>query len=164
MPWGRVFELPYQIHKATGAKIRVTGLPSGKYGGPALKLVNGLPGSHRYNDNQWVGFTKDFEAIIDLGSEQWLNKVGANVLNYAWQRMWPPVSLDFYVSGNGTDYTKVAVLQSFPVNGINQARKPIEPVKARYVKISGRHPGIIPEGKYGAGSTALVMIDEFILE
>lgn len=164
MPYGRVFELPFNINKATGADITVTNLPSGKYGGPASKLVNGLAGSHRYNDGQWVGFTKDFEAVLDLGSDQTISKVGANVINYAWQRMWPPVSLEVFVSSNGTDYTKIATLDSFPDNGINNARKNIQLVQARYVKIAGRHPGIIPAGKYGAGSTALVMINEFILE
>lgn len=164
MPFGRVFELSYNINKATGAAITVTNLPAGKYGGPASKLVNGLAGSHRYNNNQWVGFTKDFEAVIDLGKEEMITKLGANVLNYAWQRMWPPVSLDFYVSDNGIDYTKIATLDSFPLNGINKARKKIAAIKARYVKITGLHPGIIPPGKYGAGSTAMMMIDEFILE
>lgn len=164
MPYGRMFELPYHINKATGADITVTNLPTGKYGGPASKLVNGLTGSHRFNDNQWVGFTNNFEAVIDLGSEQSLTTVGANVINYPWQRMWPPVALGFYVSDNGTDYTKIATLDNFPVNGINQARKTVPAVKARYVKITGLHPGIIPPGKYGAGSTALMMISEFILE
>ncbi|QEC41482.1 family 20 glycosylhydrolase [Pseudobacter ginsenosidimutans] len=161
MPWGRIFELPYSINKATGADITVSGLPAGT---SASRLMNGLSGTHRYNDNQWVRFTNNFEAILDLGSSQSISKFGANVLNYAWQRMWPPVSLDFYVSDNGTDYTKITSLASFPVNGINKARATVKPVNARYVKISGRHPGIIPAGKYGAGSTALMMIDEFILE
>ncbi|MBO9633059.1 MAG: family 20 glycosylhydrolase [Chitinophagaceae bacterium] len=164
MPMGRMFELPYYINKATGADITVTNLPSGKYGGPALKLVNGLSGSHRFNDSQWVGFTNNFEAVIDLGSEQTLTRVGANLLNYAWQRMWPTVALEFYISDNGTNYTKIATLDNFPVNGINQARKTVPAVKARYVKITGLHPGTIPAGKYGAGSTATMMISEFILE
>ena len=161
MPWGRIFELPYNINKATGAAITVSGLPAGV---SASILVNGLSGTHRYNDNQWGRFTNNFEAVIDLGSSQSISRLGANVLNYTWQRMWPPVSLDFYVSDNGTDYTKITSLTGFSVNGINKARATVKPVKARYVKISGRHPGIIPAGKYGAGSTALVMIDEFILE
>lgn len=161
MPWGRMFELPYSINKATGAAIRVSGLPAGT---PASRLVNGLSGSHRYNDNQWVRFSGNFEAVLDLGSRQSISKLGANVLNYAWQRMWPPVSLDFYVSDNGTDYTKITSLASFPANGINKARATVKPVNARYVKITGLHPGIIPAGKYGAGSKALMLIDEFILE
>lgn len=160
MPWGRMFELPYNINKATGAKISV----SGKDEDAASKLVNGLSGTHRYNDNQWIRCTKDVEAILDLGSSDTITEVGANVLNYAWQRMWPPVSLDFYVSDNGIDYAKIASFDNFPVNGINKARKTIKPVKARYVKITAQHPGIIPAGKYGAGSTAMMMIDEFILE
>ncbi|MGN6416743.1 MAG: glycoside hydrolase family 20 protein [Pseudobacter sp.] len=164
MPYGRVFELSWFIHKALGADITVTNLPSGKYGGPADKLVNGISGSHRYNDGQWVGFTKDFEAVIDLGKVQPVNKVGANVLNYAWQRMWPPVELVVYASDNGQVYAKIAELKDFPVNGINKARATLKNVKARYIKITGKHPGIIPAGKYGAGSTALVMMDELIVE
>lgn len=164
VPYGRVFELSWNIHKAMGADISVINLPAGKYGGPAVKLVNGLSGSHRYNDGQWVGFTKDFEAVIDLGNIQAINKVGANVLNYAWQRMWPPVELSVYASDNGKDYTKIAELKDFPVNGINKVRAAVKNVKARYIRITGKHPGIIPAGKYGAGSTALVMIDELIVE
>lgn len=162
--YGRMFELSWLIHKAMGANIEVTNLPSGKYGGPAVKLVNGISGSHRYNDGQWVGFTKDFEAVIDLGKVQPVNKVGANVLNYTWQRMWPPVELIVYASVNGEVYTKIAELKDFPVNGINKARATVKNVKARYIKVTGKHPGIIPAGKYGAGSTALVMMDELIVE
>lgn len=164
MPFGRMFELSWNIHKAMGAAISVTNLPSGKFGGPAVKLVNGISGSHRYNDGQWVGFTRDFEAVIDLGIEMGIDKVGANVLNYAWQRMWPPVELNVYASGNGEEYTKIGELKDFTVNGINKARVVVKNVKARYIKFTGRHPGIIPAGKYGAGSTALVMIDELIVE
>lgn len=163
MAFGRTLEIPFHIHKATGADITVTNLPSGKYGGPATKLVNSIYGVNRYNDNQWVGFTKDFEAVIDLGSVMEIKKVGANVLNYTWQRMRPPVTLDYYVSDNGQDYTKITSLTEFPVNGINQARANVN-ATARYIKVKGRHPGIVPKGGYGEGSTAVMMIDELIVE
>jgi hexosaminidase len=128
-------------------------------------LVNGLYGSNRYNDSQWLGFGgSDLNAVIDLGKTQTIQRLGANVLNYHWQRMWAPVSLQFFASTDGEKFTELYRKDSFPVNGINKIDVTIKQVQARYIKVVGINKGVIPAGEYGAGGNALLLIDEVIIE
>jgi hexosaminidase len=127
--------------------------------------VNGIFGSDKYNDQQWLGFSgRDLDAVIDLGTVRTIQQVGANILNYHWQRMWEPASLKFYASADGVNYKQIAEENNFPVNGINNIRLKVGAVKARYVRVKGVNKGIIPHGEYGAGGNGLLMIDEIIVE
>ncbi|MBO9728775.1 MAG: family 20 glycosylhydrolase [Chitinophaga sp.] len=164
-PVQRLFHQSFSINKATGATITLKEAPNTKCNGDASLLVNGIAGSKRYNDQQWLGFSKrDLEAVIDLGSEQSIQQVGANCLNYHWQKMWPPTSLEFWISVDGVHFTSLATATDFPVNGINVIRLPVKPVKARYVKVVARNKGVIPEGEYGAGGNSQLLIDEIIID
>lgn len=163
-PAGRVFTQDFLIHKATGATVTLKQAPNTKYTGPAGKLVNGIAGTHRFNDAQWLGFSaRDLDAVIDLGSLQSIHEVGAHVLNYHWQRMWAPVSLSFEASTDGVHYTPLATAHDFPVNGINKIWLPVTPVKARYIRVHGINKGIIPAGEYGAGGKSMLLADEMMV-
>lgn len=152
-----------QLHG--GSSVTHQNLPSTLNNHPASKLVNGIYGTHRYHEQQWLRLSgTDLETIIDLGSVQPIQRVGANVLNYHWQRMWPPDSMVFAVSTDGEHFTPIATQKNFPVNGINKVRIPVKPTKARYIKVTARNKGIIPAGSYGAGGNSLLMIDELIVE
>ncbi len=163
-PVGRIFEQSFHIHKAIGASVALQNAPTSKYGGPASKLVNGIYGVHRYNDQQWMGFSgNDLEAVIDLEKVQPIKVVGANILQYHWQRMWAPVWLQFAVSVDGIHYKTIARQDEYPVNGINKVRIKLQGITARYIKVTGINKGIIPLGEYGAGANSLLMIDELIV-
>lgn len=161
---GRIFEQTFSIHKATGVAVSLKQQPTGRFGGNGSQLVNGIFGVHRFNDQQWMGFSGiDLEAVLDLGSVQTIKEVGANILSYQWQRMRPPVSLQFFVSNDGVQYTLVAEEKNFPINGINAVRVGVKDAQARYLKVTGKNSGIIPPGGYGAGNNSLLMIDEVIV-
>ncbi|SEW52637.1 hexosaminidase [Chitinophaga arvensicola] len=160
----RTFQQLFTINKATGAAITLKGPPNTKFTGNNNLLVNGIAGSLRYNDQQWLGFSKrDLDAVVDLGSEQTIQQVGADVLNYHWQKMWPPASLEFEVSADGVHFTPLARADSFPVNGSNKIRLKVSPVKARYVRVVARNHGVIPAGEYGAGGNSMLLVDEIII-
>jgi hexosaminidase len=162
---GRLFQQSFRVHKAIGATVTLQNKPVDRFNPGAHVLVNGLAGSNRYNDSQWIGFSgNDLHAVIDLGSEQTLHRLGLHVLNYHWQRMWAPVSIQLLASKDGSLYTELYRQQSFPVNGINKLDVPVEPVQARYIKIIGLNKGVIPAGEYGAGGNALLLIDEVVVE
>ncbi|WP_343303045.1 family 20 glycosylhydrolase [Chitinophaga niabensis] len=161
----RIFTQAFNIHKAVGATVTLAQAPNTRYTGNSNILVNGIFGSNRYNDQQWLGFSgRDLDAVIDLGTVQTVQQVGANILNYHWQRMWEPVSLKFYASEDGLNYKPIAEESRFPINGINNIRLKAGAVKARYIKVKGVNKGIIPTGEYGAGGNGLLMIDEIIVE
>ncbi len=154
-----------QVHLATGAKIQLLQPPNTKYNAGAQTLVNGISGTHRYNDGQWLGFSaRDLEAVTDLGTNRIIRRVGANILNYHWQRMWEPTEMQFFISTDGVHYTPIASAGSFPVNGIDAIRLEVRPVEVRYVKVVARNKGKIPQGEYGAGGNSMLLVDELIIE
>lgn len=160
----RTFHQSFSINKATGAVVTLKQPPNTKYTGNNNLLVNGVAGSNRYNDQQWLGFSKqDLDAVVDLGSEQIIQQVGAGFLNYHWQKMWPPASLEFEVSADGIHFNPLISTASFPVNGINNIRLKVPPVKARYIRVLARNHGIIPAGEYGAGGNSMLLVDEIII-
>ncbi|MFX1706612.1 family 20 glycosylhydrolase [Chitinophaga sp. CC14] len=160
----RTFHQSFSINKATGAVITLKQPPNTKYTGNNNLLVNGIAGSSRYNDQQWLGFSKrDLDAVVDLGSEQIIQQVGAGFLNYHWQKMWPPASLEFEVSADGIHFNPLISTASFPVNGINNIRLKVPPVKARYIRVLARNHGVIPAGEYGAGGNSMLLVDEIII-
>jgi hexosaminidase len=164
-PAGRLFHQYVRIHKAVGATVSVKNKPVDRFNPGEAVLVNGLAGSNRYNDSQWLGFSgTDLDAVIDLGAVQEIHRLGTHVLNYHWQRMWAPVSLQFLASADGEHFTALYRQETFPVNGINTIDALIKPVRARYIKVIGVNKGVIPAGEYGAGGNALLLIDEVIVD
>ncbi|WP_423735972.1 family 20 glycosylhydrolase [Chitinophaga caseinilytica] len=164
-PSGRKLRRELTVHLGTGAQIRLHQLPNTKYNAAAQTLVNGVAGTHRYNDGQWLGFSaRDLDAVVDLGAKKWIRRVGVNILNYHWQRMWEPAVFQVLISTDGKNFTQIAETDSFPVNGINAIRLPVAPVEARFVKFIARHKGVIPPGEYGAGGNSMLLADELMIE
>jgi hexosaminidase len=90
--------------------------------------------------------------------------VRTHILNYHWQRMWAPIRFTIYLSDNGIDFTPVAEKNRFNSNGINTIRSVFSPRKTSHLKIVAINKGIIPEGSYGAGSKALLLLDEITVD
>lgn len=166
LPYGKVLEQDFRHHKAAFGKVRLRHLPKPAFNPSSpFALVNGLAGNARYNNGEWVGFSgEDLEAVIDLGQVQKVSYLGVNILKHHWQRMWEPVTLVFYVSKDGVIYKEVFRTNEFPENGINRVRAKIKPAKARYVKVFAENKGIIPEGGYGAGGKAWLLVDEIYVD
>jgi len=163
-PTGRVFQQQFTVHKATGAIVTLTNKPVTRFNTNPEALVNGVDGNNRYNNGQWIGFNGDnLEAVINLGTEQTIQSIGMHFLNYHWQRMWAPVSLEISISSDSIHFTKVYAQNQFPVNGINAVHATMPAVKAKYIRVTGINKGIIPDGEYGAGNKSLLMIDEIII-
>lgn len=163
-PVGRLFRQGFDVYKSTGAQVTLQQPPNTKYTGDASLLVNGIAGTHRFNDGQWLGFSaRDMQLFLDLGTVQEVKMLGANVLNYHWQKMWAPVTLVFEVSTDGKKYERVAGADSFPVNGINSVRLVVKPVQARYIRVTAVNKGVIPAGEYGAGGKSMLLADEIIV-
>jgi hexosaminidase len=164
-PTGRLFQQSFRVHKAIGAAVTLQNKPIDRFNPGNITLVNGLFGSNRYNDNQWLGFSgNDLQVVIDLGKEQTVQHLALEVLNYHWQRMWAPVTLQLLASKDGEHYSELYRQDSFPVNGINKLDVPVTPVQAQYIKVIGTNKGTIPAGEYGAGGNALLLIDEIVVE
>lgn len=163
-PVKRVFHQTFTIHKAIGAGIILNNEGEARFNLLPATLVNGVEGTDRYNDMQWMGFAgKDVEVIVDLGSIKNISTVSMNFLNYHWQKMWAPQWVSILISLDGKQYKNIYTKQNFPISGINKL-KAITSSKARYIKIVATNKGVIPVGEYGAGGKALLMIDEITVD
>jgi hexosaminidase len=164
-PIGRIYQQVIILHKAISASVTLTHPAVERFNPGAAALVNGITGSNRYNDAQWLGWSgDDLEAVIDLGKMQSIRSISMHVLNYHWQRIWAPEVLEVMVSTDGVQFNNVFTPRAFPINGINNVRAVIHPVQARYVKVKALNKGIIPAGKYGAGGKALLLMDEIMID
>lgn len=160
----RDFKQFIQLHKAIGAKVLLKNKPIERFNTDPQTLVNGLAGSNRYNDNQWLGFSgDDFEAVIDLKKTDTIQSIESHLLNYHLQKMWAPTSLQFSVSCDGLNFKQIYEQSEFPINGINWVKYHFDAMPARYIKVVGINKGIIPNGEYGAGGKCLLLVDELII-
>ncbi|WP_338876580.1 family 20 glycosylhydrolase [Spirosoma sp. SC4-14] len=163
---GRVFQQPLIISKSTGRPVLLSSEPMGGYR-PASPLiaVNGVLGTNRYNTGEWLGWQgKDVDIQIDLQRPQSVSSIGTQILNYHWQRMWAPDTIQFAVSVDGKTFQEVYRQTQFPVNGINPVVGKFAPVQARYIRIRATSKGTIPPNEYGAGGKAWLLLDELIVD
>ncbi|WP_316800802.1 glycoside hydrolase family 20 protein [Pedobacter frigidisoli] len=163
-PVGKLFEQPIVKSMASGKKVILNTAGQGNYNIDPQRLTNGIQGSYLYNNGEWLGLSGgDFEAIVDLGEEKTVREVGINTLNYQWQKMHPPKLLVVEVSTNEQSFKEVSRQTVFSQEGINRILHQLHPVQARYVRIKASNVGVIPDGFYGAGTKAWLMLDEIIV-
>src|SRR5258708_3657036 len=72
-PQGRLFRQSFQLHKAVGARVTLAHPSLGRYAQANERLVNGLAGTDRYNDGQWLSITRtDLEPRTSLASVRYI--------------------------------------------------------------------------------------------
>lgn len=132
-------------------------------------LIDGLRGADNFRNGKWQGYqSQDFEAIVDLGKEQLISKVGAGFLQEIRSWIWMPVYLEVEVSKDGNTFTKLATIQntishtSYDV--VNKDFIAEVKAKARFVKFKAKNFGKIPDWHLGKGGDAFIFIDELIIE
>jgi hexosaminidase len=158
-----VFEQTIRIHKAVGKKISFNVAPNEKYNaGGTSALINGIQGSDkRYGDKQWLGFDgKDVEITIDLGEETEINSITTRFNNQIGSWIYAPSQV--IVSFPGTD-------EYLPIELEPSEEKIVDlkletKIVTRFVKLKILNPGIIADGKQGAGHLPWMFIDEIIIE
>lgn len=161
---GKLYEQAVSRNLATGKNVLLESPGQGNYNPDKQILTNGIQGSPLYNNGEWLGFSgTDFEAVVDLGSVKTINEVGINTLNYQWQKMHPPKLLTVEISNDNVSFKEISRQTVFGIEGINQALHKYEPLQARYIKIKAFNIGIIPDGFYGAGTKAWLLLDEIIV-
>lgn len=135
-------------------------------GGPD-GLLDGIYGNENWRKGEWQGYqNQDFEAVIDLQKEMKVSELSANFLQdtRAWILM--PTRVEFYVSNDNQNFTKVATVENKvdPQNYEVQLQKLTTKVatKARYVKVIAKNFGKLPKWHQGYpfDGDAFIFIDE----
>lgn len=138
------------------------------HGGGDDALIDGIRGATNWRLGGWQGYQgKDFEAIIDLGSKQAINYLGAGFIQDIRSWIWMPTALEFWVSDDGNTY-KQALKLSHDI-GIDDydlhqpdLGKAVS-TSGRYVKVKATNFGTIPQWHLGAGGQAFIFVDEVFI-
>jgi hexosaminidase len=132
-------------------------------------LTDGKRGSHDY-DNNWVIFGgKDLEAIVDLGSEREVRKIGSGYYQLGFWLRLLPVEVEYFTSIDGKKFDRVGRIQNtLPIDQyggyLREFNAEFPARQARYVKVHAHSMGNTPASHPGAGRPANMLIDEIVVE
>jgi hypothetical protein len=152
-------------------KVDVESVPSSQYtaGGPAA-LVDGIRGREDWRTGDWQGYQHtDLEATVDLGKVRPLRRAGAGFLQDVRSWIWMPVEVVISVSRDGASFREVACLTPGVPDDeygviIRDIVTDLDEVQARYVRVSARSYGTIPDWHPGHGDGAFIFVDEILVE
>ena len=149
--------------------VTLTPAPHASYNRAADKiLTNGIHGSNDYKI-QWLGWdVPQFECVVDLGSEQPVQRISATYLQHLTDWIFFPRQVTFYLSSDGEHFTQVGQQTQPEVNrsvavGTRDFSCTVGQ-SARYVKVVTDGIGTCPSWHLGAGGRAFVFMDEVIVE
>ncbi|HXB11064.1 MAG TPA: GH92 family glycosyl hydrolase, partial [Bacteroidia bacterium] len=154
-----------------GRSIKISSQAKAEYtaGGPDA-LIDYQHGSKDFRLGKWQGYQgQNFEAVVDLGKEQEIKKVGAEFLQDAASWIMMPDYVDFSISADGKHFTQVGhVLNTVADTNfaptISIFKKDIAPKKIRYIKVFAKNYGKLPAWHIGAGGEAYIFIDEIMVK
>ena len=120
-------------------------------------LIDGLYGTKDFRTGVWQGyFDKDLIATVDLGKDTWVESIGINFLQD--QRAWIflPKKVIFSVSTDGKTFKSIAHFDSETVElsdltEIKSYDYHLKGQTIRYVKITAKNLGALPEWHLGYG-------------
>jgi hexosaminidase len=167
-PLGKTMVANYLVHKASGKSYTMSKDPSKFKGSNTYSLTDGVVGGMKTWDD-WVGLVNhNIDPVIDLGEVMPINRVATNYLNNKPSYIFPPRSIEVFISDDGKNFKSVGKKM---INTDEKMNNSIEGVnistpkaKGRYVKLVATTFGIIPEGHPGAKEGAWLFIDEVIVE
>ncbi len=161
----RLHKIPDGIYVEPGSQPN----PSYTAGGPDA-LIDGIRGPKNWRLGNWQGFqSQDFSATVKLDREKTITKLGAGFLQDARSWIWMPVYVEFEVSTDGINFTKVLRIDNTVADTDLKVQivdfvKEISAVKAKYIRVFAKNYGKIPSWHEGAGDDAFIFIDEIFVE
>lgn len=134
-------------------------------------LTDGALGGANFYAN-WLGFEgNDLEAVIDLETNQKVNKISAAFLQVVNHIVFLPKSVSFYASEDGQNFellgqiknpttlgktSKINDIQYFGLEELDRS--------FRYLKIQADNMDTAPDWHHGAGLPSWIFVDEVIVE
>lgn len=165
---GKVLTKYFFINKATGRKYTLVNQPKNYTGGETYGLTNGVKGEDA-NSATWVGFEgKDLDITIDLGQAMTINKVSFAFKGASDSWIMLPTEVEVFVSNDGKNFTSVKKIPmaATPPKGsaVQQLGVAVDGKKSRYVRVSAKNYGKLPDNHPGNGNPAWLFVDEIAVE
>lgn len=163
-------EQSFVIHKAFARDVAYTNPASKSYpaDGPNT-LTDGVRGTTTHGKS-WHAFNgKDMIATIDLGEEKSVHQISIGSLQNYRSWLFMPTSVKFEVSGDGTNYTEVGVVNNtVPVDErgpvIKDFTTSFKERKAKFIRVTARNLGVCPKGHPGEGKPTWLFADEIVVK
>jgi hypothetical protein len=132
-------------------------------------LVNGILGSKRFDDGQWLGFEgDDFEAEIDLGRITSVSHISCSFLDDQNAWIFQPSRVRIFASDTDEKYKDIATIdytiERKSVQRIETVEINLDDIKARFIKVKAKNIQVCPDWHKGAGGKAWLFIDEIIIK
>ncbi len=156
----------FHLNKATGKNIQLVTPPNKSYSsGGAFSLVDGIQNEKgMLKSIQFLGFNgANLEAVIDLEKLTAINHIGLHCFEQTGSWIYRPVSVSFFSSQDGKQFTLLETLQE-GVGEKNLLYRISKNISARYIKIIARNLGKIPPTFPGAGNNAWLFADEIVID
>jgi hexosaminidase len=162
---GRAIHIEYFVNKATGKPVSIQTPPNSKYPGQSgsFSLVNGVYSFKGLSYPDWMGWVgDDLEATIDLGKAEEISSVKIHTLEQNGSWIYLPKYVEVKSSNDGTNFTSLGRSTVFTKDNLTMGWiiVSIPPTKARYIKLTAKNYGVIPDGQSGAGNKAWLFADE----
>ena len=158
------------VKVVNGMNISIASKYSNQYsaGGPE-GLIDGIRGLKNFRLGGWQGYQgQDFEAVVDLGSVKPVKRIAAGFLQDIDPWIWFPKYVEYSISEDGTNFTKIATINNdSPDNDYQALVKDFSAkidVRVRYIKVFAKSYGVIPSWHVSAGENSWLFIDEIVIE
>jgi hexosaminidase len=171
-PNGPLTDRNFIIHQALGAEVTMVN-PLGKsYPGTGKNnLCDGMLGSASFGDGYWQGIDyNDMIAIVDLGETKTFNELDLSMISSASSWVLFPYCVFYEISNDGKTFKGVGTVQNdLPLKSLGDMQKTFglksaESISARYIKVTAKNPGLLPDWHIGKGNPCWIFFDELIVK
>lgn len=161
---GKTLTLDMQWNLATGKRVIVPD-------GVADVLTNGVRGSLRHTDSEWVGwYDQDASFVLDLGKKTPVSEVSLGCITNSGMAVHKPAVIRLSVSNDKKNYRQIGEIVYTPEE-IFANRTAVEDalfdnldVKTRYLRFEVKNPGVCPKGDVREGQKIWMYFDEAIVK
>jgi hexosaminidase len=155
-------------HLALGKKVTFLTPPSPPYAAAGTRgLVDGILGSSDFHDGMWLGWHGvDMEAVVDLGAPQEIGEIALHCLQDMPSWILMPKTVIYETSMDGSAWAPYGeVPNTIKDTDTGQvmdwfASRSVDPVQARYIRVTAKTYGTLPPWHLGAGGQAFIFADE----
>lgn len=166
----KILEKQFSINKATFKPLTIETKMWDKhtYGGAPI-LVDGQKGGGAFSNGSWVGFNKDFVAIVDLENVSNISSVSLGTFIDPGNWVFNIEELIVEVSLNKKDYSQVFakkydVIDNSVTTGTIEEKAEFPTTSARFVKITAKYLRSQPDWATAPGKAGCFFIDEIVVE
>jgi len=172
-PYFCVVEFPIAKHQAIGAKVKCETAYSDWYtAGGNTALVDGKLGTLDFKDGNWQGFWGN-DAVVKIEFDSVLSSKEISVHFYQYNNSWIfiPQELSILHSNDGTNWSRFGPEKTNSTSNPKKRGKFTEElsvksdnaIQFKYLKVSAKNIGIVPDWHEAAGSDAWIFMDEIIV-